>query len=182
MQLDSLKWELFKWYSILSHQRAEVSDRSLLFVHSVYIGQFLAIAARRMRRSNRLPSPAGLCTQACGLPIGRYRYACPNSKFRAIGGCARPCTRTFDVCLLITIARVSPKAEPPLVDVRLRAATRRYRDVSRLGLKANQGESQRTLVLGESSRSCSLIPIKLRTAWHVSSSTISSLISPLRIR
>lgn len=67
----------------------------------------------------------------------------------------RPYTRTFDVCLLIAIARVDPKAkrEPALVCVRLKAATGRYRNVSGLGLKANQGESQRTLIPDESSRS-----------------------------
>ncbi|KYQ56880.1 hypothetical protein ALC60_04176, partial [Trachymyrmex zeteki] len=76
------------------------------------------------------------------------------------------------------IARVDPKAkrEPPLVDVRLKAATGRYRNVPRLGLKANQSESQRTLILGESSRFCLLISIKLRTYEYGNAESIDAVL------
>ncbi|EGI60890.1 hypothetical protein G5I_10808 [Acromyrmex echinatior] len=78
------------------------------------------------------------------------------------------------------ITRVDPKAkrEPPLVDVRLKAATGRYRNVPRLGLKANQGESQRTLILGESSRFRLLISIKLRTYGNAESIDAVLVVNP----
>lgn len=120
-----------------------------------------------------------------GVRLARRQISvclCPNSKFRAIGSPLAVRGRMLGrstFCLLITIAQVDPKRKPPPVDVRLKAATGRYRNVPRLGLKANQGESQRTLILGESSRSRSLDPgqitNRLRCVFFMTSSLISCL-------
>jgi len=142
-------------------------DLSLLSEHSVYVGQLLAAAADAPKRSAAQSSgfmhvDVRLARRQIPVCLSQFQVSSNRRPARS----ARPYTRTFDVCLLITIARVDRKAkrELPLVDVRLKAATGRYRNVPRLGLKANQGESQRALILGESSRSCSFIPIKLRAS------------------
>lgn len=65
---------------------SERIDLFFLSEHSVHVGQLLAIAARRMCRSDRLPSPGAYAHKRAACPSADTGMPCPNSKFRAIGG------------------------------------------------------------------------------------------------
>lgn len=116
-----------------------------------------------MQRADSTGPAVGLCTWVCGSPVRRYQYAVPIPSFEQSVAPFSVQART----LYRNVQRPSidhdrangfggSKRDARLADVRLKAATGRYRNASRrrAGFEANQGVPQRSLIFAESSNIC----------------------------
>lgn len=123
-------------------------DRSLLPGHCIYTSSVPCSAPDAPIQSSRL--------MHVGVRLARRQISvcCPNSKFRAIDGLSLSLctyTRMFDVCLSIAIARADSKAKRESRYVWMSVWKLQLGDIvtcQDAGLKANQGEPQRTLIHG----------------------------------